>query len=157
VSEGDTPIVNAEVNRQLASGESVNGCLLSMTMVARDLERKLAETKANEAAMSQIAVNCQCQSKDAELAILRGNLAERDEQLSFVKGLLNTSEGSRKILGAWLTEAQSKLAEARMLARDWREKWSVEAKITHPPEIKYPPPWESTEALARIDAGELRE
>lgn len=36
----DTPETNAEVNRQLATGESGTGSLLSMTMVARRLERQ---------------------------------------------------------------------------------------------------------------------
>lgn len=48
-----------------------------------------------------------------EFRDLERKLAERDDQLSFVKGLLNTSEGSRKILGTWLSEAQAKHAEAR--------------------------------------------
>lgn len=36
----DTPTVNAEVNRQLATGETTSGGLLSMTMIARRLERQ---------------------------------------------------------------------------------------------------------------------
>ena len=83
MSEGETPLTD-KAQYMVRLGKHRRWVV--RPELARDLERKLAEAKANEAAMSQISVNCQCPTKDMEIAILRGKLAVARTALQLIVG-----------------------------------------------------------------------
>lgn len=95
----------------------------------RVLERQLAEARDNEAAMRRIASACQCPSKDADIAILKGQLAEAIKQRNAYRyvGQTKVTEMAHRI--ATVEQQRDTLAEA---LRDIKDRCSDSTIMLHP-------------------------
>ena len=81
-AERPTPITDAATFVIPRHGANGTGSRVAVVhyQVARDLERQLDVFRDGADAMHRVAAACQCPAKDAEIAILKGQLAEARER-----------------------------------------------------------------------------
>ena len=87
-----TPETNNEVNRGIACGDSAQGCLLSMTTLARKLERERDEARRERDEAKSLVWFSRYHKAAAELATLRDCVSKDTTWLKITRATLDSLE-----------------------------------------------------------------